>query len=106
MPASGLAASANRTTGARSPCTGSTRRPRPATTTKVRKGAIHRATAPATENITSGKVVPPNLERQSGTADDGAHGRLAPVAASGARLPRANRRPFDEVVHPFALRHA
>jgi hypothetical protein len=37
----------------------------PVTATKVRKGAIERATAPATENITSGKLVLPNFERQS-----------------------------------------
>src|ERR1700722_12395766 len=74
MPASGLAASANRTTGARSPCTGSARKPRPATTTKVRKGAIHRATAPAAENITPGKLVLQDSERQSPTADDRATG--------------------------------
>src|ERR1700761_8931114 len=60
MPASGLASSANRTTGA-----GSARKPMPATVTKVRKGAMERATAPATENITSGKLVLLNFERQS-----------------------------------------
>src|SRR3984957_1465879 len=65
MPASGFASSANRTTGARSTGAGSARKPMPATATKVRKGAIERATAPAAENITSGKLVLPNFERQS-----------------------------------------
>src|SRR5271167_1878399 len=74
MPASGLASSANRTTGARSTGAGSSRKPMPATATKVRKGAIERATAPATENITSGKLVLPNFERQSPPVDDGATG--------------------------------
>src|ERR1700721_992733 len=74
MPASGLASSANRTTGARTTAAGSGRKPMPATATKVRKGAIERAAAPATENITSGKLVLPRFERQSRSADDGAAG--------------------------------
>src|ERR1700744_4764442 len=70
MPASGLASSANRTTGARSTGAGSARKPMPATARKIRKGAIERAAAPATENITSGKLVLRNFERQSSPTDD------------------------------------
>jgi hypothetical protein len=46
----------------------------PATAATVRKGAIHRATAPAAENITPGKLMLQSIERQSPTAGDGAIG--------------------------------
>jgi hypothetical protein len=52
MPANGLASSANRTGG-------STRGLDPTTAATVRRGAIHRATALAAENVTPGKVVHP-----------------------------------------------
>src|SRR5262245_27085789 len=57
MPANGLTSSAKRTAGAGPTCTGSARKPMPATAATVRKGAIHRATAPAAENITPGKLL-------------------------------------------------
>jgi hypothetical protein len=65
MPTNGLAASAKRTTGARPTGAGSARKPMPATAAKVRKGAIHRPTAPAAENITPGKLLLQDIERQS-----------------------------------------
>src|ERR1700679_2470753 len=71
MPASGLASSTRRIAGAGAPCTGSRRRPRPATTVKVRKGAIQRATAPAAENITFGKLALCDVGRQLPTEGDG-----------------------------------
>jgi hypothetical protein len=37
--------------------------------TTVRKGAIHRATAPAAENVTSGKLVLQDFERQVGLTE-------------------------------------
>ena len=43
----------------------------PATAATVRKGAIHRATASAAEDITPGKLALQRSERQSPTAGDG-----------------------------------
>src|SRR5580693_5513502 len=74
MPANGSTSSAKRTAGADATCTGSARKPVPATAATVRKGAIHRATAPAAENITPGKLMLQIIERQSPTAGDGAIG--------------------------------
>src|SRR6201997_451834 len=69
MPANGLASSAKRTAGEGPTCAGSASRPIAATTAPVSDGAIHRATAPAAENVTPGKLVLQNVERQSTTAD-------------------------------------
>jgi hypothetical protein len=50
-----------------------------ATAVNVKNGAIHRATALAAENITPGKLVLQNIERQSATTGDGAWHRSGVV---------------------------
>src|ERR1700756_4130260 len=67
MPANGLASSAKRTGGAGPTRTGPATKPMAAMAATVREGAIHRATAPAAENITSGKLVLQDIERQLST---------------------------------------
>src|SRR5580693_10399383 len=86
MPANGSTSSAKRTAGADATCTGSARKPVPATAATVRKGAIHRATAPAAENFTPGKLMLQIIERQSPSAGDGAIGAWHGSGVGGPRV--------------------
>src|SRR4029079_2923742 len=85
MPANGLASSARRTAG-------SLTRPIPATAATVRRGAIHRATASAAEDITPGKLALQRSQRQTLTAGDGP----SRVDAVGPSALLNSRRPAKE----------